>query len=113
MLEPDPIEPDTFALGWEQTTGEADFSHLFRWRFREGATTETSSRVKARLVLHALVDLVPDEGLPDLIREIGRISEEYEPLPPLKMLASAPVSRIAKGKIVRRYERPTFPISEE
>jgi hypothetical protein len=70
----------------------------------------STTLIETRLFGHFLLDAIPDEAIPEVFEALGRILEFHRPTP---LLPPPPAVRILKGKIVKRYVRPAYSLSEE
>jgi hypothetical protein len=74
---------------------------------------EYPAEVLLRIVCHALVDRIPDAGLPELCETANELLEFYS-LRESRAKAALPAGEApVVGTIVRTYERTPFTIQEE
>jgi hypothetical protein len=91
--------------------GEVPFAVLGLHLFGTSDTTELPEPILKRLLCHALLQRLPDEGLDEAVESLLTMNEfyrlpSYVPPPPLPR-KSTPV-RMGPG-----YVRPVFPVTEE
>jgi hypothetical protein len=104
------VEPP-IAARWRYSTTSADISHHLTFRPKGPLDEFSEGNLQMRLISHLLVDMIPDAGIPDMWEALADIWERHEPLGPSanKLMALVRRTPIKAG---RRYERPTFPVSE-
>lgn len=94
-------------FGWEHSTGGTLFT-------AHPPNSETQAEnLKARLISHYIVDLMPEPAVLNLLEEIVQIWEDYQAT--LRAPLPAPVAqrRVLKARITKRYDRPTFELVGE
>ena len=99
------------AAEWKHFSSRGRISHLFMIEGNPVLDEEGFQDYVIRLLCHALIDRVPEQALPELLDEIENIYRYYLTAPPARALQQP--SRVLQVKIGRRFERPTFPLSEE
>jgi hypothetical protein len=62
------------------------------------------------MIAHLILDLIPDEGLPDVIETLG---EEWKFYNCEESPALAQPMRRLKARVTRRYERPAYSFPAE
>jgi hypothetical protein len=72
---------------------------------------ENNEAMRWRFVCHYLVDLLPDDALPELCDRIKDIFEFYTPVNP--SVPSLPSTQRVRARIGEAYERPAFHVAEE
>lgn len=95
-------------LHWTREASDGDLHHLFSYRFADALTATTAAPVYRRLFAHLALDELPDEALPEILEFIANAWIFHQPAPPH---IEQPVQTL-KGKVTRRYERPTYTIEE-
>jgi hypothetical protein len=96
-------------LNWTREVSEGDLHHFFAYRFSELSDVTSSAPIYKRLFAHLLLDELPDTALPEILKHLSDAWLFYQPTAP--EVQSEP--RVLKGRVTRRYERPTYSIDEE
>jgi len=95
-------------LHWTREASHGDFHHFFSYRFADPVGALAPATVYNRLFAHLALDALPDEAMADVLDYLGNAWVFYQPtLPGIE----EPV-RTLRGRITRRYERPTYAIEE-
>lgn len=98
-------------FGWGHSTGGVDYTHIFK--VKAASPDSGIEDFRNRLVSHLAVDLLPDAALGSLLVEIAQLWEAHQPHREDRLLESATTRRVLKGRIGKRFERPTFTLEEE
>jgi hypothetical protein len=98
--------------GWLRESFEGDLQHFFSFRFAQPYEATSASPIFPRLIAHLIVDQLPDQALPEVLEQLGNAWLFYQFVPPQGEPAS-PSSNSLKGKMIRRYERPTYSLTGE
>lgn len=94
----------------------------FQWTHVAGGTVFTAhppssdaqaDNLRARLISHYVVDLMPEAAVENLLEEIVRVWADYQATPHKPLPAPFKQRRVFKGHVTARYERPTFALAEE
>jgi hypothetical protein len=110
-VEPQAWAPAPALVGWEHETPVARISHRFTYKPGVLVDVTGSHNLELRLLSYVLIDALPDKALPELLEAVGFLWEHHLPLPAGPTLPEPSVKRTSV-KLGRRYDRPTFPISE-
>jgi hypothetical protein len=97
-------------LNWTREASEGDLHHFLAYRFTERSLTTSIAPVFQRLVAHLLLDELPDSALPEILDYLGTAWAFHQPISAEKKTEQP---HMRKGKVTRRYERPTYFIDEE
>jgi hypothetical protein len=95
-------------LNWSRQGSDGDLHHLFSYKFAEPRSVTASAPIYKRLFAHLALDELPDAALTEVLDFLGNAWIFYQPMMPENQ--EPPKSR--KGKVTRRYERPTYTIEE-
>jgi hypothetical protein len=95
-------------LNWSRQGSEGDLHHFFSYKFAEPFSATTPVPIFRRLFAHLALDELPDAALPEALDFLSNAWIFYQPMVP--EIQEPPQTR--KGKVTRRYERPTYTIEE-
>jgi len=98
-------------IAWEQETPVARVSHRLTYKATALTDVQATENIQMRFLSHVLVDILPDRAVPELLDAVANLYEYYLPVHVPRLLPEPSVKR-TKVKFGRRYDRPTFPISE-
>lgn len=100
-------------LSWKQEVSGGDISHIITLRIPETAQDIASlEKLRYRLFCHYLINLISDEGLPELCESLSEMFQFYST--PNKNVAPAlPPAEGIRVKSGEKYERPTFQLAQE
>lgn len=96
-------------LNWTREASEGDLHHFLSYRFADPFSATATAPVYRRLFAHLALDELPDAALNEILDCLGNAWIFYQPTP----LEVEQPSRTLRGKVTRRYERPTYAIDEE
>jgi hypothetical protein len=96
-------------LSWTRQASEGDLHHLFAYRFSDPADVTATAPIYRRLFAHLVLDELPDTTLPEVLDHLSDAWVFHQPI--ASEVQSQP--RVLRGKVTRRYERPTYSIDEE
>ena len=95
-------------LKWSRQGSDGDLHHYFSYKFAEPYNVTAAAPVYKRLFAHLALDVLPDSALSEVLDFLGNAWAFYEPV---KSEIQEP-PKVRKGKVMRRYERPTYTIEE-
>ena len=98
-------------LGWQIEASGGKVQHLFAYRFPDPFDLTSTGALKTRLLGHLILDVLPDEALPEVLELLGNAWLFYQPAPP--QIEAPAERRLFKGKVTKRYERPAYSLSDE
>ncbi len=97
-------------LHWTRNASDGNLLHFFSYRFADPFNATTASAIYKRLYAHLALDELPDAAMTEVLEYIGNAWLFHQPT------SAAPESeqpaRTLKGKLTRRYERPTYTVEE-
>lgn len=96
-------------LSWTRQASEGDLHHLFAYKFSDPSYVAATAPIYRRLFAHLALDELPDSALPEVLDHLSDAWEFHQSIAP--EVQSQP--RVLKGKVIRRYERPTYSIDGE
>lgn len=97
-------------LNWTREASEGDFYHFLAYRFTDQSVTTAAAPVCQRFLAHLMLDELPDAALPEILDYLATAWTFHQPVGAEKTTQQPGVR---KGKVTRRYERPTYFIDEE
>lgn len=100
-------EPFEVVLGWQFRVPGGLFTHHCQYAFSDETTLPF---LKARCASHAMVDVLPDRAITELIETLREMVSFYNNLP--SSCLSLP-SKEVQAKAGETYQRPSFQIVEE
>jgi hypothetical protein len=100
---------DPWFLQMEQSTPAGRFVHRFSWKVSEPPTAEAIDCFRSRIYCHAILAMLPDQVMPEVLSQLTAIWDEASFSVPI---IEAPVTRRFRARVGKRFERPTFPIEE-
>jgi len=100
-----------FTLRWRRESAQGDLHHFFAYRVTDPADLTATTPLYPRLFAHLLLDDLPSEALTEVLEHLADAWAFYQHPQPLA--PSQPQHRTFKGKVIRRYERPAYTLSEE
>ncbi len=96
-------------LGWKRHTPEGDFHHYFAHPVSD-PFEPTTAVLTPRSCAYMLLDDLPSEALPEVLEYLAQAWKFWAyPVEPIE----PPKTRVLKGKVVRRSERPAYSIPDE
>ena len=100
-------------FGWQHDVSGGEIDHVMSIRTPETSLdTEDAEAVKMRVVCHYLLDLVTDEGLPELFECLTENLEFYKSRQGNE-IAQLPANSGVRVTFGQRYNRPAFQIAQE
>jgi hypothetical protein len=97
-------------LQWSREASEGDLSHRFSFTFAEPLSAPVLAPICMRLLAHLTLDQLPDAALTEVLTSLNSAWMFYQPVR-AEFQETARI-RKGKGKVVRRYNRPTYAIEE-
>lgn len=97
-------------VGWKVQSPLGDLHHLFAYKFASPASATTTSALYNRLFAYLVLDQLPDRVLPEVLEQLGNLWMFYQ-LPHPE--SQPPQPKRLRAKMGRRYERPTYSMTEE
>ena len=94
-------------LHWARESSDGDLQHSFSFKFTDSSTSATAPLYK-RLFAHLVLDALPDTALDELLESLSNAWAFHQPAVP----EIPEPAKIRKGKVTRRYERPTYSIED-
>jgi len=95
-------------LHWTREASEGDQHHVFAYKFADPFDSAAVAPVYKRLFAHLALDELPDAALTEVLDFLGNAWIYYQPTMP----EVPEPSTTRKGRVTRRYERPTYTIEE-
>lgn len=95
-------------LHWAREASDGDLHHILSYKFADPLNATASAPIYRRLFAHLALDELPDAALTEVLDFLGNAWIFYQPTMP--EVQEAPRTR--KGKVTRRYERPTYTVEE-
>ncbi len=95
-------------LNWSREGSDGALHHMFSYKFAETCDATSTAVVYRRLFAHLALDALPDAALGEILENLGNAWAFYRPPVPQ---SSEPL-KTRKGKVSRRYERPTYTIED-
>lgn len=95
-------------LAWSREASDGDLHHVFSYKFADPFSVTAAMPFYRRLFAHLALDELPDAALAEVLDYLGNAWMFYQPITP--EVTEPPKTR--KGKVTRRYERPTYTIEE-
>lgn len=100
-------------MKWAHSTPAGIVSHEVVWNANRYADTVESARSLAqRYWCHLLIASLPDGALHDVLPQLASTYESYALALSWQEGAEISVVKRQKAKVVRRFERPVFPIED-
>ncbi len=96
-------------LNWIREASEGDLHHFFWYKFADPFGATATAPVYRRLFAHLALDELPDAALNEILDCLGNAWVFHQPA---ALEVEQPARRL-RGKVTRRYERPTYSIEEE
>jgi hypothetical protein len=95
-------------LHWTREASEGELYHILSHRFADPFSATTAAPIYNRLFAHLVLDELPDSALGEVLDFLGNAWIFHQPpVPEIEQPAKA-----RRGKVTRRYERPTYTIEE-
>lgn len=95
-------------LQWCRETSDGDLHHVCSYKFATPADASTHAPVYKRVFAHFVLDELPDTAIADVLDYLGNAWVFNRPLDHEVVSPTKPL----RGKVARRYERPTYSIEE-
>ena len=95
-------------LNWVRQGSAGDLHHAYSYKFAEPFDIASAMPVCQRLLSHLVLDELPDSALSEVLNFLGDVWLFHQPTPQ----PARESVRLRKGKVTRRYERPTYAIEE-
>lgn len=95
-------------LHWTREASDGDLHHVFSYKFADPFSVTAAVPIYKRLFAHLALDELPDTALTEVLDFLGNAWIFYQPT--MQEVQEPPRAR--KGKVTRRYERPTYTIEE-
>jgi hypothetical protein len=95
-------------LHWTREASDGDLHHVFSYKFADPFSTTAASPVYNRLFAHIVLDDLPDSAMTEVLEYLGNAWIFHQPPAPE---IEQHVKKL-RGKVTRRYERPTYTIEE-
>jgi hypothetical protein len=96
-------------LQWAWQGSEVDYHHVFSLRVPDAPDERVTTTMFMRVLAHYTLDELPDEALGEVLEFLGSAWAVHQPLAPPE--TSEP-PRTRRGKITKRYVRPTYIIED-
>jgi len=95
-------------LHWAREASDGDLHHIFSYKFADPVSAAATAPVYKRLFAHLALDELPDTALTEVLDFLSNAWIFYQAAAP--EVLKPPKTR--KGKVTRRYERPTYTVEE-
>lgn len=96
-------------LQWVRADSGGGFHHFVSYRSSSAFNANAATPVYRRLFAHLALDELPDEALAEVLECLANAWAFHQPVVPPSG-SEQPLTR--RGKITKRYERPTYSIEE-
>lgn len=95
-------------LHWTREASDGDLHHFFSYKFADPFSATATAPVYGRLFAHLALDELPDAAVPEVLDFLANAWIFHQPSAP----EIEQPAKTRKGKVTRRYERPTYMIEE-
>jgi len=95
-------------IQWTREASEGDFSNVFSYRSADPHDATIHPSVYKRIFAHLVLDELPEGAMGEVLDFLGNVWIFNQPTAP----QIAPTTKTIRGKVTRRYERPTYSIEE-